>query len=497
MDTYAVEMKGIEMTFGGVQALTGVDFNLKVGEVRGLVGKNGAGKSTLMKIIRGVHGQTRGTVKFFGQDIARATSVKDRESTVSMIFQDFSLIPEMSVAQNIFLNAEPRRGLLIDDRTCHARAKEFFDSLGLVIDPGEKVKNLNTNDMQLVEIAKAVLRDKKVLLLDEPTAALEAAATEKLFGIIRRLKAQGISMVISTHHLKHIMDVCDSVTVLRDGKIVMSEEIGQVTLNDIINHMLGDQKYAETKRKAKGIAHDQPLLSVKRIVSRKRAKPVSFAVYPGEVLGLAGLKGSGRTEIFNNLFGIDPVTEGCVILRGKTVTIRNPKDAIAHGITLVPENRHTQGLSLMHSVYDNTLLPVIDRLRRHLLVNDREGRRIVTGLVKQMEIRTESIRTRVSNLSGGNQQKVVVGKSLASRPRVMLMDDPTYGVDIHAKTEIMGIIEQFTDAGNAVILVSSELSELLANCDRILIIKGQEVAGEIEDVPRANLSEDGLAAAIQ
>lgn len=331
----------------------------------GLVGKNGAGKSTLMKIINGVYTQTAGTVRFFGKNIDKSVSVREREQTVAMIYQDYSLVGEMTVAENIFLNTEPIRGALISDRDCIRKAAEFFRDMGIRIDPRQKVKSLSTGDMQMVEIAKAIMKQTKIILMDEPTAALDADATTKFFEIIERLKQQGYSIVISTHHLQHILDICDAVTIIRDGRACMAKEIRDTTLEEIIAQMLGESGFQAVKsRKPKDFDGLTPLLEVKDVTSKVIPEPLSFTVRPGEVVGLAGLKGAGRTEIFNVLFGIDPARSGEIRLDRKKLRVRQPCDAIRGGIFLVPENRHTQGLSLMHSVYDNSLLPLLPTLSK-------------------------------------------------------------------------------------------------------------------------------------
>lgn len=495
----AIEMRDIVMDFSGVHALDGVDFSLRQGEVMGLVGKNGAGKSTLMKIINGVYTQTEGTVSFFGEEIQKNVSVKKREKTVSMIYQDYSLVGEMTVAENMYLNGEPIKTGLIDDRTCEKKAKEFFESMHININPKDKLKKLSTGDMQLVEIAKAIAKQTKIILMDEPTAALDAEATAKFFEIVSRLKEQGFSIVISTHHLQHIMMICDRVTVIRDGKVSMVKEIAQTTLDEVIAEMLGEKGFHSVQtRPPQSFDTEHPILRVKDITSQVITKPLSFELYPGEVLGLAGLKGAGRTEIFNCLFGIDPIKNGEIILDDKKIRIRNTKDAIRNRIFLIPENRHTQGLSLMHTVYDNALLPILDKLaKKRLLINDRKGDGIVKHIIDTMKVKTPGSKIPISKLSGGNQQKIVVGKALSSEPRVMLMDDPTYGVDIHARNDITAAISDYTDTGCSVIFVSSELSEMIENCDRILIIRYNEIVGEIRDVPNSGLTEESLMAAIQ
>lgn len=496
---YAIEATGIVMEFGGVRALDGVDFRLKNGEVMGLVGKNGAGKSTLMKIINGVYTHTDGALRFFGKNIEKNTPIAEREKTVSMIYQDYSLVGEMSVAQNIFMHCEPIKNGLIDDRACIAAARDFFKTMGLAIDPLCKVGSLSTGDMQLVEIAKAIIKKTSVILMDEPTAALDAEATEKFFEIINKLKSEGYSIVISTHHLRHIVELCDSVTVVRDGKTCMDKSLGDTSLEEIIAAMLGESGFhAQKLREKREFDTKNPLLSVKSITSAALREPVSLELYPGEVLGLAGVKGSGRTEIFNCIYGIDPARSGKILVDNKPAKISSPGDAIKNKIFLVPENRHTQGLSLMHSLYDNALLPILPSLAcRRPFIDDKRGAGVVDNIINTMRVKTPGRDVIIGNLSGGNQQKVVVGKAMESSPRVIMMDDPTYGVDIHAKGDIAASIERFTAQGNAVLFASSELSELIENCDRILIIKYNRIVGEIRDVPSAGLTEDGLMAAIQ
>ncbi len=496
MNETIIEMKDVVMQFNGVKALDNVDFKLKKGEIRGLVGKNGAGKSTLMKIIQGVYTQTSGQVFFNGIEIPATTSIKEREKTISMIFQEYSLAGEMTVAQNVFLNFEPTQYGLIKDADCVIKVKEFMKGIGITIDPLVKVRDLSTGDMQLVEITKAIIKKTSVILMDEPTAALDAGATKKFFEIVRNLRNEGYSILISTHHLKDIMAVCDSVTVIRDGTVTLEEEIQKTTMNQVISCMIGEAEFKLKNRRAvKIIDRQSPVLSAHEIQSKKRGTAISFDIYPGEVVGLAGLKGSGRTEIFNNLYGIDPITSGQIKMNGKTTQIRSPQAAIQSGIFLIPENRHTQGLSVMHTLYDNMLLPILSKLVKRILIDDKKGKSIVLDMIKSLSIKTPGAGIKISQLSGGNQQKVVVGKALTSNSKVMLMDDPMYGVDIHAKSEIAEAIEKFTQEGNAVMFVSSELDEITENCDRVLIIKDGQISEEYKDISK--VTEDSLMVAIQ
>ena len=496
---YALELRHLDMKFHNLQVLFDVDFTLKPGEIKGLVGKNGAGKSTLLKIVQGVHTPTAGSIKIFGKEIAANASMQDRGQSVGMVYQDFSLIPDMTVVENMFLNDEPHKRLLIDKKQCLARANELFQKYGININPLEKVGNLNTSDMQMVEICKQIVRNKKILLLDEPTAALEAEQAKKLYSIIRQLKQEGISAVFITHHLKEIMENCDSVDVLRDGRLVMSSEIKDITLDDMIGAMLGESSGEfERQHEYTSIDRSTPVLELRNVTSAILKKPISFKLHPGEALGIAGLKGSGRTELFHILFGLDKLTGGEILLGGKKLTLRQPRDAVKSGIFLIPENRQTQGLSLEHSIYRNVTLPWLEKLRTGgPLISDAKGKKLSLDLLKNLQVKFDRQEAPVQSLSGGNQQKVVIAKALGAKPRVLLMDDPTYGVDVHAKAQIMGIMNAFKKEGGSVIFVSSELEEIAYNCDRVLIMHRHEIVNEVLNEHEGDVTQESLTAAIQ
>lgn len=494
----ALELQGIYKSFGKVEVLSGIDFTLKSGEVKGLIGKNGAGKSTLVKIVQGVYEPTAGSIRIFGKEIAPTASMKERGEYVGMIYQDFSLIPDMTVKQNMFLNQEILKKGLIDERACSERVQELFDRYEIDIDPDTPVYALNTSDMQMVEICKQLIHDKRILLMDEPTAALEAQQAEKLYEIIRRLKSEGISIVFITHHLREIQENCDSVHVLRDGKTAMSENIEDITLDDMIGAMLGEERSKMGKRRrVSAVKREIPILELRDVTSSVLKEPISFKLYPREVLGLAGLKGSGRTELLHILFGLDTIKSGEMLLNGKRVSFQHPSDAARAGIFLVPENRQTQGLVIEHDVYQNMALPWLKSLaHKSRLIDDSNGTSIATNMIEQLEIKCNGLRDAVENLSGGNQQKVVIGKALGSKPQILLMDDPTYGVDVHAKTQIMDIVDQFKQNAGSVVFVSSELEEVADNCDRILVLRRHRIVDELHNDDRS-VSDETLAAAIQ
>lgn len=497
MEHKAIEMQKICMSFNGVQVLKEVDFTLDDGEVKGLIGKNGAGKSTLLKIIEGLYIPDSGMIRLWGQQVDKNLSSAKRVQSVAMIFQEFSLIPEMTVVQNIFLNAEPVRQGIIDDRECNKKVRDFFNRYGIPINPQEVVKNLSTSDMQMVEISKAVIREKKIILMDEPTAALEAEQVRKLFEIIGKLKKEGISIVLISHHLKDIMQACDSVTVLCDGVVSLSEKIDHVTLEEIIIAMFG-KKVVRQQRNIESFRDmsSTPVIKAVDIASSRRNVPVSFELYKGEVLGVVGLKGSGKTELVNNLFGVDPINSGKLFIEGEPVKIGSPAQALSHRLFLIPENRQTLGLILDHSIYMNMPLPWMDTFCNFLL-NDNKGRKLVNQMIKRLNIATYDENTVLKALSGGNQQKVVVGKGLGANPKVLLMDDPTYGIDINAKAEISNIIYEFKKSGGAVILISSEIDDIITDCDRLIIMRDYAIANEVGYDQMKSIDQETITRMIQ
>jgi ribose transport system ATP-binding protein len=497
MDVPAVRMTGIDKSFFGNRVLQDVDFELRQGEVHALVGGNGAGKSTLMKILQGVYTPDAGEIAIEGRPVEIRSPQDARALGIGMIFQEFSLIPTLSVAQNIFLGHEPRgAGGLIDDRESERRAREILAEMGEAIDPRAKVGDLSTGYWQLTEIAKALSENARVLIMDEPTSSLTAAESESLFALIRRLKSRGISIIYISHRMEEIFQITDRITVLRDGRVILTDETANLTMNALIDAIVGqsmEQAFAWQERSVDRAV--EPLLQVRNLSAGGRIHDVSLDLYPGEILGVAGLMGSGRTELARAIFGVDPIDRGEILVHGRPVAIGDPDDAIAAGISLVPEDRRSQGLILDHSVRSNMILPLLERLAPSGLIDDRRGDRIATSLVESLRVKTPSIETVVRLLSGGNQQKVVIGKWLATEPEILLMDEPTAGVDIQAKTEILGLIRELADAGKGVIVISSEPAELLAVSDRLIVMRDGRLIRDIDR--RAITSEEELHRAIQ
>jgi ribose transport system ATP-binding protein len=492
-----VRMTGITKSFSGIRVLHGVDFDLRKGEVHALVGGNGAGKSTLMKILQGVYTPDEGQIAVDGNPVEIRSPHDARALGIGMIFQEFSLIPTLTVAQNIFLGREPRgSGGLIDDRASARRARELFAEMEEEIDPNARMLDLGTGYWQLTEIAKALAQDARVLIMDEPTSSLTATEAHSLFALVQRLRERGISIIYISHRMDEIFRITDRITVLRDGRHVLTEDTAALTMNQVIDAIVGktmEQAFEWQERSVdRSVA---PLLQVRNLSAGKRVQDVSFDLYPGEILGLAGLMGSGRTELARAIFGIDRVDKGQILIRGEPTDIRNPEDAITAGVSLVPEDRRIQGLVLDHSVKNNLLLPQLDRLDRAGILDDRRGDRMAGSIVEDLRIKTGSIGTTVRLLSGGNQQKVVIGKWLATEPDILILDEPTAGVDIQAKTEILGVIRALADRGKGIIVISSELVELLAVSDRLLVLRDGHVVREIDR--REIRTEEELHRAVQ
>jgi ribose transport system ATP-binding protein len=497
MDPVAVRMTGISKSFSGIRVLHGVDFDLRKGEVHALVGGNGAGKSTLMKILQGVYRPDEGQIAVDGNPVEIRSPHDARALGIGMIFQEFSLIPTLTVAQNIFLGHEPRgSGGLINDRAGARQARELFAELEEDIDPNARMLDLGTGYWQLTEIAKALAQDARVLIMDEPTSSLTATEAHSLFALVQRLKERGISIIYISHRMDEIFRITDRITVLRDGRHILTEDTAALTMNQVIDAIVGQSMEQAFEWQERSVDRSvAPLLQVRNLSAGSRVQDISFDLYPGEILGLAGLMGSGRTELAQAIFGIDHVDKGEILIRGQRVDIGNPEEAIIAGVSLVPEDRRTQGLVLDHSVKNNLLLPLLNRLDHAGIIDDRRGDRMADSIVTDLRIKTGSIATTARLLSGGNQQKVVIGKWLATEPDILIMDEPTAGVDIQAKTEILGVIRALADRGKGIIVISSELVELLAVSDRLLVLRDGHVVREVDR--REIRTEEELHRAVQ
>lgn len=492
----AVEMLGIEKSFGSNPVLKNVDFSLQVGEVHALAGENGAGKSTLMKILQGVYSKDAGTITVSGIPVEITDTFAARKAGIGMVFQEFSLIPTLTVAQNIYLTNEPTKYGLISDAKAKELAGQLFDEMKVAVDPSAIVENLPTAIWQLTEIAKALAQDAKVLIMDEPTASLAKHEAEALFALIERLKAKGIAIIYISHRMDEVYRIADRITVLRDGVRVLTESLKKVTPVQIVEAIVGRKAAAHLEHldRSKNISKDV-VLDVKNLASGTKLVDVSFQVRKGEILGLAGLMGSGRTELVNTIFGIAKATAGQISLNGKLQNISSPREAIKNRIALIPEDRRSQGLVLDHPVTENLTLPIIDSLKSTGFLSNKKILKKSIDVIKQFAIKAAQPNIRVGALSGGNQQKVVIGKWLATDPTILMMDEPTAGVDIGTKSEILDLVRSIADDGKSVILISSELPELLAVADRVLVLRDGKV---FKNLNRSEIpNEEFLQLAIQ
>jgi ribose transport system ATP-binding protein len=490
-----LEMKGISKSFNGNKVLQDTHFELRRGEVHALMGGNGAGKSTLMKILTGVYELDAGHIRLNG-NVVQIKKPNDAEKQgISMIFQEFSLVPELTVAQNVFLGREPKGALgFIDDKKSVQSTKQLLKDLNVDMKPNDLVANLGVGYWQMTEIAKALSKETKILIMDEPTSSLTKRETEVLFEFIERLKRKGISIIYISHRMEEIFQICDRITIMGDGKHLITANTNEMNMQSVVQYIAGKNMEKFEWKQRKGILNKPVVLQVKNLKTNNRVNGVNFELKQGEVLGVAGLMGSGRTETLRALFGIDQTTAGEIFIKGIKTTFRSPKDAIKNGIALVPEDRRVQGLVLDHEVKDNILLPSLSKISK-FLVSDSKGNKISEEWVKRLDIKTDTIFKASRLLSGGNQQKIVFAKWLANSPEIILLDEPTSGIDIRAKSEIIDMIRNLADEGKSIVIVSSEMTELLAVSDRILVFHEGKVVKEFlhEDIN----SEEDLEHAIQ
>ncbi|MDT4761505.1 sugar ABC transporter ATP-binding protein [Sphaerochaeta sp. PS] len=477
---YSVQMRNITKTFPGVRALDDVSFTLRPGEVMALLGENGAGKSTLMKILSGVYTRDSGEILLFGTSIEGDLNPRKAQALgVSMIHQELNMCSHLTVAQNIFLGKELTRGSLLSEREMNQQAKDVLDSLQIDIDPTMVLGSLAVSKQQMVEIAKALQSKAKILIMDEPTSALTSVEITQLFTLIRKLRSTGCSIVYISHRLEELQHIVDRVTIMRDGKFITEQPFSSLTMNQIISYMVG----REIKEKFPRIPANRGklTLSIRNLNAGRMVRDISLDLYQGEILGIAGLMGAGRTETTRALFGVDPKESGDIVLEGKAVTITCPEDAIEAGLVLVPEDRKRDGLCIKLSVRENIGLPNLDILcNKAGIINRKRERTMVKKAVQDLGVKLPTSEVDASSLSGGNQQKVVVGKWLARDSKVVIFDEPTRGIDVAAKVEIYHLMNELKQNGIAVMFVSSEMPEILGVSDRILVMCDGRITGELD-----------------
>jgi ribose transport system ATP-binding protein len=495
-----VEMKDISKSFFGVKVLDDVNFSVKSGEIHALAGENGAGKSTLMKILQGVYSMDSGEIQIAGKAVDIDSFQTARNHGIGMVFQEFSLIPNLSVAQNIYLDREQKNRFgFFDEAKTIREARKVMEELGLDIDVAVKVSSLGRAYQQLTEIAKAIAGDAKILILDEPTASLAKHEVDSLFMVLNQLTARGVSIIYISHRMDEIYQVCHRITILRDGKLINTSLLKDITPVEVIAHITG-------RKDVEMLSHDhrpvdrtkEPVLRVTSLRVGNRVNDISFELFSGEILGLAGLMGSGRTELVRALFGLDRKDSGQIDIRGERVNVKNPRDAMHAGFALIPEDRRRQGLVMEHSVKTNIVATNLDSLSHLNFLNFSKINQLSSEAVGKFAIRPSDPNRAVRLFSGGNQQKVVIAKWMATNPSIILMDEPTVGVDIGTKVEIMKLIRSLAEEGKSVILISSELPELLGVCNRILVLRKGRVEKllerkEIQDEDHLQIIVQGIS----
>ncbi len=479
MAEIVVSMKKIQKSFPGVHALDDAQIDLKRGEVHGLVGENGAGKSTLMKVLTGIYKPDSGTVVVKGKQVDYATPGDALADGISMIHQELNLMPHLTVADNIFIGREPKRGITLDKKKTNQMTKELLDSLSLDIAPNTVINTLSVAKQQMVEIAKALSYNSDILIMDEPTAALTTSEIDELFRFIHDLKAKGVGIVYISHRMEELKIITDDITVMRDGQYVDTVRTADTEMSQIVSMMVGRTIYEEPKTHST-VDPDAPVVLEARNLVSADVKDISFKLKRGEILGFAGLMGAGRTETARLVFGADPLISGQILRNGKEVKIESPHDAVENGIGYLSEDRKAFGLAIGLSVADNTVMADLDQFTRGGIVDEKAVAKVAEEYVQKIAIKTPSIKQFVRNLSGGNQQKVVIAKWLVRNCDILIFDEPTRGIDVGAKSEIYKLMNQLASEGKSIIMISSEMPELLRMSDRIIVMCEGKMTGEID-----------------
>ena len=487
---YIVELENICKSFPGVKALDNVHFHLKAGEVMALLGENGAGKSTLMKVLSGVHNKDSGTIRIFGQEVDNMNPKRAQELGVAIIHQELNMCQHLTVAENMFLGRERRRGLKLSQKEMNAEAARVLKSLDIELDPTTMVGSLQVSKQQMVEIAKALSTNARILIMDEPTSALTSKEIDELFRIIRQLRAEGKGIVYISHRLEELQHIVDRVTIMRDGHYITEGNFADMDMSYIIANMVG----REIKEKFPRVHCEKgkKIFEVKHLNAGRMVRDVSFESYEGEILGFAGLMGAGRTETTRAIFGVDPKESGEIWLDGREIRIKNPMDAIRQGVVLAPEDRKKDGLCTKLSIRSNIELPNLDIACNKLgVVNRKKVTEMVETAKRNFSIKMPNDEIDAGSLSGGNQQKVVVGKWLARESRVVIFDEPTRGIDVAAKVEIYNLMNDLKKQGISVIFVSSEMPEVLGIADRIIVMCDGRITGEmmVQDATQEKILE--------
>ena len=480
MGEVILTMKGIDKSFPGVHALNHVDLEVRKGEVLALMGENGAGKSTLMKVLTGIYSKDEGTITYEGKEVEFASPREAQDAGIVIVHQELNMMNHLTVAQNIFIGREMMSGKLINDSRMNKEAEKLFEKLGISIDPTEKMGELTVGKQQMCEIAKAISHEAKVIIFDEPSAALTEAEIEELFKIIRDLRDKGMGIVYISHRMDEIKVITDRVTVMRDGTYVGTLITKDCTKDDIINMMVGRVIYEDPKTESNVAKNAPVVLKVEHLNAGKMVRDVSFELHKGEILGFSGLMGAGRTETARALFGADPKESGDIYVNGKKVDIRTPMDAVRCGIGYLSEDRKRYGIVVEKTVAENSTMATMDKYMNGIFINKKKEREIAKQYVESLKTKTPTVDTEVVNLSGGNQQKVVIAKWLVRDCDILIFDEPTRGIDVGAKSEIYHLMNELVAEGKSIIMISSEMTEILRMSDRIIVMCEGKKTGEID-----------------
>ena len=480
MGDVILTMKGIDKRFPGVQALSGVNLEIRKGEVLALMGENGAGKSTLMKVLTGIYKKDAGTITYEGREVEYNNPREAQEDGIVIVHQELNMMGHLTVAQNIFIGREPKNGFLIDDAKMSSDTRKLFQQLNIDINPKETMSKLTVGKQQMCEIAKAISHKAKVIIFDEPSAALTESEIEQLFKIIRNLRDQQLGIVYISHRMDEIKKITDRVTVMRDGCYVGTLITKDCTKDDIINMMVGRVIY-ETPKTESHVPPDAPVvLKVEHLNAGRMVQDVSFELHKGEILGFSGLMGAGRTEMARALFGADPKDSGDIYIKGEKVEIHTPEDAVRHGIGYLSEDRKRFGIVLKKSITENATLTCLPRYCKGVFIDKNKEKQVTKQYVDTLRIKTPGIDQLVMNLSGGNQQKVVIEKWLIGDSDILIFDEPTRGIDVGAKQEIYELMNRLVDEGKSIIMISSEMAEITRMSDRIIVMCEGRITGELD-----------------
>ena len=480
MGDVILTMKDIDKSFPGVHALDHVNFEVKRGEVHALMGENGAGKSTLMKVLTGIYTKDSGSITFEGKEVEFHNTREAQDAGIVIVHQELNMLGHLTVAQNIFIGREFKKGIRIDDKKMNEEAAKLFEKLHIDIDPTETMSNLTVGKQQMCEIAKAISHEAKVIVFDEPSAALTEAEIEELFKIIRDLRKQQLGIVYISHRMDEIKVITDRVTVMRDGGYVGTLITNECTKDDIINMMVGRVIYEDPKTES-AVPKDAPVvLKVEHLNAGKMVQDVSFELRKGEILGFSGLMGAGRTETARAIFGADPKTSGDIYIDGKKVEINNPQDAVKCGIGYLSEDRKRFGIVVQKSVAENSTMASMENFVKGLFINKSKENKVAQEYVDSLATKTPGVDQLVVNLSGGNQQKVVIAKWLIRNCDILIFDEPTRGIDVGAKNEIYKLMNRLAEEGKSIIMISSEMTEILRMSDRIIVMCEGRKTGEID-----------------